>query len=701
MEKVDWIVEGMTCSNCALTVSQFLEKEGAEEVRVNPINGKVSFLKPENATSERLAKGISSLGYAVAGNSSKNSSFRFLRNHKQRFFFCLPFTLVLMLHMLDEWLHIHWLMDPWIQMALTLPVFLTGMFYFGRSAVKSLMNGVPNMNVLITLGALASFGYSLAGAIMGLGQDYLFFETTASIITLVFLGNYIEDRAVNTTQRTVRSLAKSTKVMANMIAFDGDHNEIIMPVENNALKNGDLVLVKTGEQVPADCRILWGDCSVSEAVITGESIPLSKQKGDQLIGGSVLETGVVKAIVTAAGEETVLSGIVQMVDKAQGEKPPIQKLADRISAIFVPVVLVIALATLLINFFVADHSFAASLMRSVAVLVIACPCAMGLATPAAIAVGLGRAAKNGILFRDAGRLEEFRNITQVVFDKTGTLTTGNFSISGFGSELPEHEFKNLVFSIEKFSTHPIARSLASHWKTPKPVLFNSVEEIKGKGMIARNKDHTYQLISGKQHFGNDHEHDLVLLIDGTPAGWINITDEIRPEAIEVIKWFRERNVRTCLLSGDTPAKTEAMARLLGIDEYYGGRTPAEKLELIDQLNRQAPTAMVGDGINDAPSLAKATVGVSLSEASQLALQSSGLILVGNGLKKLPMALGLGKHTYKTIRQNLFWAFFYNIIAIPIAAMGYLSPTVAAFAMGFSDVVLAANSLRLYARKVDS
>lgn len=700
MEKVDWTVEGMTCSNCALTVSQYLKNEGAEEVKVNPINGKVSFLRPDDKGPDHLAKGIHSLGYAVAGSDNRGKRISFLGNNTSRFFFCLPFTLVLMLHMLDGWLHIHWLMNPWVQMALCLPVFIVGMLYFGRSAVKSILNGVPNMNVLISIGAIASFAYSLAGAVLQLGPDYLFFETTASIITLVFLGNYLEERAINSTQRSVQKLARSTKVMANMIAFDDEHNEVIMPVENSSLRQGDLVLIKSGEQVPADCKILWGDCAVSEAIITGESIPLNKQKGDHIIGGSVVESGTIKAIVTAAGESTVLSGIVHMVEKAQGEKPPVQKLADKISAVFVPVVLVIALATFLINFFAADHTFATSLMRSVAVLVIACPCAMGLATPAAIAVGLGRAARNGILFRDAGRLEDFRKIKQVVFDKTGTLTTGNFTISAFETQMPEDEFKNLVFSIEKYSTHPIARSISSAWKTSRPYIFTSVEEVKGSGMTAKDKQHTYRIISGREHYGEEYPHNLVLLIDGKEAGWIDISDEVRPEASFVINWLRQKEVRTILLSGDTPAKTEALANKLGIDEHFGGKSPAEKLELIGRLNAKEPTAMVGDGINDAPSLAKATVGISLSDASQLALQSSGVILVGKGLSKLPMALGLGKHTYATIRQNLFWAFFYNIIAIPVAAMGYLSPTIAAFAMGFSDVVLAANSLRLYGRKVD-
>ena len=286
------------------------------------------------------------------------------------------------------------------------------------------------MNVLVAMGATASFIYSLYGTLTGQAADYMFYETTATIITLVFLGNYMEDASVASTQKALHKLAKSQKVVANMIAYDDQHQEQIFPVESDQLKTGDLILIRTGEQVPADCKILWGEADVNEAIITGESVPLHKVGKDKLIGGSVIENGTIKAYVTAAGEDTVLSGIINLVKQAQGEKPPVQLLADKISAIFVPVVIGIAFVTLIVNWIILKD-FTPSLMRSIAVLVIACPCAMGLATPAAIAVGLGRGAKNGILFRNATSLELFKNITQVVFDKTGTLTTGKFLIGNW------------------------------------------------------------------------------------------------------------------------------------------------------------------------------------------------------------------------------------------------------------------------------
>jgi P-type Cu+ transporter len=703
MQKTELTVEGMTCSNCALSVTNYLKKEGFSDVQVNPITGAVSFGSDAAVEMIKIRAGIKKLGYtAIDENETmveKKKSF--LSNNKQRFLFTLPFTLILMLHMLPMSTYTHWLMNPWVQLALCLPVFIIGMYFFGRSAVKSLIHGTANMNVLISVGALSSFIYSLVGATLQLGEHYLFFETTASIITLVFFGNYLEEASIQSTQKAVRSLTASQKVMANMIAFDDEHKEQIFPLENIYLKTGDLILIKTGEQVPADCKILWGDCMVNEAIVTGESLPLAKTKKDFLIGGSVLENGLVKAQVTAAGKDTVLSGIVKMVENAQAEKPPMQKLADKISAIFVPIVLVLAALTFLLNYFAFNIGSGDSLMRAVAVLVISCPCAMGLATPAAIAVGLGRAAKQGILFKNASALEFFKNIEQIVFDKTGTLTTGKFSISNFSTTINEDEFKQIVFSLEKFSNHPIAKTIVENWKTSNIIKWKNIEEIKGIGIKAADVNgNIFEAGSYKMLLKNDEAaHNIFVLKNGEQIGWIDVQDEIRPEAKETIALLHKKNIKTILLSGDVQSKCDYIAKQVGIDEVFAEQTPTQKLEKITELNAVTPTAMVGDGINDAPALAKATLGISLSDASHIAMQSADVILLNNGIKHLPLALGLGKHTYKTIKQNLFWAFFYNIIAIPIAAFGLLTPTLAALAMGFSDIVLALNSVRLFVKKV--
>ena len=703
MEKVEWKVEGMTCTNCALTINQYLQKEGLSDIKVNFIGSEVSFDLNENKSKEKIARGIEDLGYHVINGERVPDSKqkKMFANHLQRFLFCLPFTSLLLLHMLP-W-HIHFLMNPWIQLAICVPVYIVGMGYFGISAAKSLRRGIPNMNVLIALGATAAFIYSLIGTLGNMGMEYVFYETAATIITLVFLGEWVEHRSVAATQKELNKLARSQKLMANMIAFDDEHKELIFSVENTMLHTGDLVLIKTGEQVPMDCKILWGEAYVSESLLTGESKPLFKQKKDTLIGGSLLTEGTVKAQVTAIGKDTVLSNILNLVKQAQGEKPPMQQLADRISAVFVPAVIGIAILSFLLNYFAFGIDVTGSLMRSIAVLVISCPCAMGLATPAAIAVGLGRAARNGILFRDAKSLELFKNIRTVVFDKTGTLTMGEYQISRFENYgIDEREFKRLVFSLEKYSNHPIAKSITKEWKINTAIQWKEIEEIKGVGMKAEdNQGNSYQLGSYKiaTQLTKDTNHTAYLLKNGLLAGWLDLEDSIRADAKNVINWLHSKNVQTILLSGDSLERTEKVAGDVGIKKFFAEKSPAEKLQIIERLNGESPVAMVGDGINDAPALAKATIGISMSDATQLAMQSAQVILMNNGIKHLPLALGLGRHTFITIRENLFWAFIYNIVAIPVAAVGLLSPGIAALAMGFSDVVLAANSIRLNYKKV--
>lgn len=704
MEQVQWKVDGMDCTTCALNIHKYLEKKGLKNIKVNFATGYVSFDVNNEFNEKEIANGINGLGYEVAEHTSDTAKHKpFLSTHLQRFWFCLPFTALLMLHMIPG-VHIHWLMNHWVQLGLTIPVFLVGMSFFGKSAWKSIRNRMPNMNVLITVGSTAAFVYSLYGSLTGQAEQYMFYETAATIITLVFLGNYLEDASIASTQRELNKLAKSQKVIANMIAFDDEHKEQIFPVENTQLRVGDLILIKSGEQVPIDCKILWGDVQVNEAIVTGESAPVHKIAKDKLIGGSIISDGTVKAQVTAVGNDTVLSGILNMVKQAQGEKPPVQKLADKISAVFIPLVLGIAAITLIISWIILKD-FTPALMRSIAVLVIACPCAMGLATPAAIAVGLGRAAKTGILFRNATSLETFKDIKKVVFDKTGTLTTGKFTIGSFkliNEAVGEEEFKRIAFSLEKFSNHPIAKSITAGWKTKDEIKWKKVEEVKGFGMKAEDTaGNTWWAGSFKvaQQMTTDDTHNVYITKNNELLGWIDVNDEIRPEAKSVIDYLHSKNIETILLSGDRLTKCNQLASQLGIDTVIAEQTPEQKLVKIDELNKQSPTAMVGDGINDAPALAKATIGISMNEASQIAVQSAQVILMNHGLKNLPTALGLGTHTYLTIKQNLMWAFAYNIVAIPVAAFGLLTPTFGALVMGMSDVVLAINSVRLFIKKV--
>ena len=703
MENVQWKVEGMDCSSCALTIHKYLEKQGMKNVKVNSVSGDVSFEMNGGVATPKLVKGLSDLGYEVANQQQITEKKKpFFSTHLHRFFFCLPFAFVFVLHMIFG-MRMHWIANPWLQLVLTIPVYIVGMDFFGRSAWKSLRNGLPNMNVLVALGSTAAFVYSLYGTLTGQAENFMFYETTVTIITLVFLGNYLEDASIQSTQRELRKLVKSQKVMANMIAFDDKHQEQIFPVENTQLRVGDLILIKNGEQVPIDCKILWGEVHVNEAIVTGESSPVHKYAKDKLIGGSVISDGTIKAQVTAVGDDTVLAGIINMVKQAQGEKPPVQQLADKISAIFVPLVIGIAVVTLGVNWILMKE-FTPALMRSIAVLVIACPCAMGLATPAAIAVGLGRAAKNGILFRNATSLEMFKNITQVVFDKTGTLTTGKFVVSGFKFLVgDESEFKKIAYSLEKYSNHPIAKSITEEWKTKDEIRWNKIEEIKGLGMKGNDKEGNEYWAGSfnvAKEFTKEYNHNIYILKNNELLGWIDVKDEIRPEAKSVIDYLHSKKIKTILLSGDRRAKCEELAAQLNIDVVIAEQTPEQKLHKIADLNTATPTAMVGDGINDAPALAKATIGISMSEASQVAVQSAQVVLMSHGLKKMPMALGLGKATYVTIKQNLFWAFAYNIVAIPVAAFGFLTPTFGALVMGLSDVVLAINSVRLFVKKVE-
>ena len=711
MENIQWKVDGMSCTNCALSIHKYLNSRGIQEPKVNFMEGEVQFELVDPAQKPALIKGIQDLGYKVRGQADEEVAKKWLDNNKERAFFSLIFTIPLMVHMIPG-IHIHWLMQPYVQLGLTLPVFLVGINYFGKSALNSLKHGIPNMNVLVSIGALASFGYSLYGTLIGQGAQFAYYETTASIITFVFFGNYLEDASIASTQRALKDLVKAQKVMANMIVFDEHHKEIIFNVAADTLKVGDILLINSGETVPMDCKILSGEANVNEAIVTGESVPVHRKMKDILLGGSTVENGSIKAYVTAVGDQTVLANILKMVKAAQGEKPPVQVLADKISAIFVPLVVGIALLTLIGNYFLTPIGFSESMLRAIAVLVISCPCAMGLATPAAIAVGLGRGARNGVLFKNAKSLETFKDIKQVVFDKTGTLTTGHFEISSFKlapeaeGQMTEQAFKNITYALEKYSNHPIANCIKEAWKTTEQLPWATIEEVKGMGIQATDKaGNTYWAGSFKTltDQGAEDGHNIYIQKNNQLMGWIDVADQIRPEAKGVIEQLHRQGIHTILLSGDRKEKCQQVGQALGIQEIIAEQSPADKLNKLAALTNIAPTAMVGDGINDAPALAKATIGISLSNASHIAIQSAQVVLMNNGLKNLPMSLVLGRKTYQTIKENLGWAFSYNIIAIPVAALGFLGtwgPTYGALIMALSDVVLALNSLRLFKKKLD-
>ncbi|MBC9933984.1 heavy metal translocating P-type ATPase [Chitinophaga qingshengii] len=700
MTSVSCKVEGMHCTNCALSVSRYLEKKGMENVNVSFATEEVSFTAPAGADSAEVLNGINDLGFRVVLPNQAATKVPVYQTLTFKFFFCLIFTLPLLLHM---WINWHWLHNPWTQFWLSLPVFGMGLWHFGKSALRSLINRMANMDVLVTLGASAAFFYSVAGALINGNPDYLFFETTAAIITLVFLGNLLEEKSVKQTTTAIAELARMQVTTARLINTDHGH-EHISEVDNQTLRPGDCVLVNTGDKIPMDGTIYWGSGHINESMITGESEPVGKKEKDKVIGGTILEEGSMKVYITATGKDTVLSYIIELVKQAQSDKPPMQRLADRISAIFVPLVLSIAILTFAGWYFIGHTPVATAMMRSIAVLVIACPCAMGLATPAAVMVGLGRAARNGILIKGGHTLELFKDIKRVVFDKTGTLTTGKLTLRHYHTTLEDGVFRKIVYSLEKYSSHPIARSVAVLWKSAGEVALQQVREHKGLGMRAKDKEgNEWQLGSFRMATGltEDDSHNLYLVRNNELVGWLDFADEIRPEAPTVIQQLKASGIQPVLLSGDTSRKCLELAAALGITEVYAEQSPQQKLEQIDRFVKEAPTAMVGDGINDAPALSKATIGISLSDATQVAMQSANVVLLNNHLGSLPLALGLGKHTYLTIKQNLFWAFIYNVVAIPVAAMGLLNPIVGAGVMGLSDVVLAINSVRLRYKRVVS
>lgn len=699
-------VEGMTCGNCALTISKLLEKKGLTHISANAASGEVHFTIPDDRDVKPVYDAIDSLGYHVVREEDETAAAHtHQHNHgggsTALLLICIALTVPLLMHMFAGWQVLHM---PWVQFALATPVFAIGCYAFFPGAWRSLKHLLPNMDVLILLGASAAYIYSLIGLLSfsAHAHQYLFFETTASIITLVMVGNWLEHKTVKSTSVAIDALVHLQPRMARIVMTDSMGKESVIEVESKYVRAGDVVQVNTGDSIPVDGEITDGDAQIDEHMITGESLPAHKRTGDAVVGGTLVMEGRLKLKATTVGNASVLSNIIRMVREAQAVKPQLQKLADRISAIFVPAVAIIALVTLLVNYFVAGLDFPAAMMRAIAVMVISCPCAMGLATPAAVAVGLGRAARNGILVKGGDTLEQLKRIRQIVFDKTGTLTTGALQIDSFEThEIDEGEFRSAVASLEHHSSHPIARSIVKQWQDVPVMIFSNIEEIKGCGMEATNTNGDRWQLGSESWLGENAPggFDLYLRKNGSYKGGLRISDALRPDAKETIARLHEMGYKTILLSGDRKEKCERIAAQLGIDTVFAEQTPEQKNQHLSALMETAPTAMVGDGINDAPALARAAVGISLSESTQIAIQSANIILSNNKLSSLPRAIQLGIYTDQTIKQNLFWAFLYNVIAIPVAAAGFLTPTWGAGVMALSDVVLIINSLRLGVRRL--
>jgi Cu+-exporting ATPase len=690
-ELVELQVSGMHCNNCALSVHKLLEKKGLHDIYVDFANDEVKFKTDDPTSTPLIIKDIEGLGYKVSKDSIpiEEKAYEKIEN---KFYFSLLFTIPLFSHM---FLPFHWLHNPYVQLALCTPVYIMGCFHFGKSAYHSLKNGIPNMDVLIFIGSSAAFIYSLFGTIQNLGPDFLFYETAATIISLVLLGNVLEKRSVSQTTSAVRDLMNFQEVKANKMV-----NGEIVEIHSSEISPGDVLVINSGDKIPVDGEIIWGNASVNEALLTGESLPVEKSKYDQVIGGTMIEKGSIHILVTKTGKHTVLSQIIELMKRAQAAKPIIQKLGDKVAAIFVPVVVGISVITFILAFYVFDVDFQKSMLNAIAVLVISCPCAMGLATPTAVMVGLGRAAKNGVLIKGGNTIEEIAKLKFMVFDKTGTLTTGNFKIRALDCiGISEKKAESIISGIEAYSNHPIARSLISELslKSPEKIIFIKVSEEKGLGMTATDSEGNTYLFGSIQILKSDEDpgnYSLFLKMNDILVARISIEDEIKPEAVNLIKSLKSLKIIPILLSGDQKKKCEELAALLGIDEIYAETMPQQKLEIIDAIKKRGKTAMVGDGINDAPALTSSDVGISMSDSSHIAIQSAEVILLKSDLSAIENMLKIGKHTLLTIKQNLFWAFFYNIVAIPFAALGFLNPMVGALAMAFSDVIVIGNSIRL-------
>ena len=699
-----WRVDGMTCTNCARAIDKSLKQLGLNDAEADFTSGEVTFTELTAVSEESIEKAIEKLGYKVLGKVEDTPDQKGWSDIEKKFAFSLLFTLPLLSHMFfsNSWL----INDPWVQLGICIPVYALGVWHFGRSAYNGLKAGVANMDVLIFIGSSAAFFYSLAGIIIygdtPQVHQYLFFETAATIISLVLLGNVLEHRALKKTTTAVRSLSQYKVETAQLVMQIGEKVKLF-ELDASKLKVGDIVQVNTGGRIPVDGEVTRGEAAVDEAVITGESMPQSKQTGDKVLSGTLIEDGWIWIKTLRPQSESTLEEIIQLVKKARQDKPVIQALGDKVSQIFVPAVVGISIITFLISFFALHASLQIALMRAVAVLVVSCPCAMGLATPTAVISGLGKAASLGILIKGGSTLEQLAQVKRAIFDKTGTLTTGRIKIQdpALLNGSTREEVEAICVELEKHSSHPIARAIVNTWEKENiQAKLTGISEEKGKGMFGEDNNGNRYFLGKPTDAADQQNIDLTLYKNNSPIASIRLTDEIREDAKETIQQITNRGIETIMLSGDSEQKCQEAGKVLGMDKIFSRQTPAQKLAQIHALRGKGLTAMVGDGVNDGPALSAADVGISLHGATAVAQDAAQVVLMGSDkLIKVFQALRIGELTYTTIKQNLFWAFFYNVCAIPLAASGYLNPMIAAFAMAMSDVIVIGNSIRLRWKKI--
>lgn len=624
-----------------------------------------------------------------------------IKDLKKDLIISIVFSVPLMVSMFFHMFNLHkFMLNGYIQWALASVV----QFYVGKryyiNAYKNLKNKSTNMDVLIAFGTSMAYFYSVYKVLIGSVDVY--FDSSAMIITLILLGKFFEANAKSNTFGAIMKLMDLKADYA--IVIDGD-KEVKKNIED--VKIGDIVLVKPYEKIPVDGVIISGSSSVNQAVITGESVPVEKNIGDTVIGATNNIEGILKIEVKSTVENSVLSKILDLVQNAQTKKAPVQRLADKISSYFVPGVILSSLATLVITYIVTKD-FTTSLLNSCAVMVIACPCSLGLATPTAIMSGTGVAAQNGILIKSGEVLEKIHKMDSIIFDKTGTLTTGKLKVVEIknNTDLSEGDFLSIIYSLEKNTDHPIAKSIVNFCKEKnvKELDISDLKVIAGMGVQA-NYDGKEILIGkrkyieeklGKLELNIENELLTIFISIGNEfAGFVVLEDEISKNAFEIIKKLKDKNIDVYMITGDNEVVARKVANKLGIDNVLYEVMPDEKSQKVIELQKQGKiVAMVGDGINDAPALASADISFAMGTGTDIAMETSDITLMNGNLNTLLNSINISEQTLKIIKQNLFWAFFYNIIAIPFAAFGYLNPMLAGFTMSFSSVSVVLNSLRL-------